>query len=282
MVATRDRRRQLLSTLHRLRAAAPASPIVVVDNASTDGTASAVGGAFPEITVVAAGRNLGAAGRTLGARHATTPYVAFSDDDSWWAPGSLERGVRTLDQCPTLGLVGARILVGAEERLDPTSAAMRDSPLPADASLPGPPVLGFLACAAVVRRAAFLAVGGFHEAILIAGEEELLAIDLATAGWRLAYLDDMVAHHHPSELRDHGGRRRRQRGNALVVAWLRRPLHLAAGRTAAGLSARDPITRAAARDALRALPAALAKRRVVDPGLERQLRLLERVRSEHE
>ena len=39
--------------------------------------------------VVEAGRNLGAAARTLGARAATTPFVAFSDDDSCWAPGSL-------------------------------------------------------------------------------------------------------------------------------------------------------------------------------------------------
>jgi hypothetical protein len=29
-------------------------------------------------------------GRTLGVRAATTPYVAFSDDDSWWEPGALQ------------------------------------------------------------------------------------------------------------------------------------------------------------------------------------------------
>ena len=276
VIVTRNRCRELVTTLGRIRLVAPASPVVVVDNASTDGTAEAVRASFPDIMLIEASRNLAAAARTVGVRRTATPYVAFSDDDSWWAAGSLERAVAALDACPRLGLVAARVLVGPQEELDPTCAAMAESPLPPEPGLPGPLVLGFLACGAVVRREAFLAVGGFRELLGIPGEEELLALDLATAGWRLAYLADVVAHHHPSPVRDSRQRRRRQTANRLLVAWMRRPVRVVAARTASALLAPGTATPAGVLDAVRALPGALRERQVLDPGLERRVRLLER------
>lgn len=52
---------------------------------------------------------------------------------------------------------------------------MAVSPLPAEAGLPGRPVLGFLACGAVVRKTAYLEVGGFSDFLFFIGEEGLLA-----------------------------------------------------------------------------------------------------------
>ena len=149
--------------------------------------------------------------------------MAFSDDDSWWRPGALARAVALLEAHPRLALVAARVLVGPEEVTDPTCLQMQRGPIPPDADLPGPPVVGFLACGAVVRRSAFLAVGGFEPRYGIGGEEELLAIDLAAAGWGLIYAGDVVAHHHPARGDGRPGRRRAQVRNALWTAWLRRP-----------------------------------------------------------
>ena len=127
-------------------------------------------------------RPLGSAARTLGVAAAGTPLVAFSDDDSWWAPGALERAARAFETYPRLGLLAARIVVEPGGRLDPTSRAMRESPLACELALPGPPVLGFLACGAVARRSAVLECGGFHPRYGFGGEEHLLAVDLAAAG----------------------------------------------------------------------------------------------------
>ena len=84
----------------------------------------------------------------------------------------------------------------------------------------------------MVRRSAFLEVGGFDARLGVGGEEELLSVDLAARGWGLAYVDEVVAHHHPSPSRDLSGRRRVQMRNALWSAWLRRPLGGAARQTA--------------------------------------------------
>jgi len=272
VVATRDRRTRLATTLDRLAALPEDPPVVVVDNGSRDGTASAVQATHPGVRVVALDRNAGGAARTVGARALATPLVAFADDDSWWAPGALERACALFAAHPRLGLLAARVLVGPEGRLDPVCAAMAASPLPAASDLPGPRVLGFVACGAVVRRDAFLAAGGFHRRFGVGGEEELLALDLAVLGWGLAYVPAVVAQHHP-ESGPRAGRPEVQARNALRTAWLRRPAGVVLRRTLAAhrsWARPRPLIRAA-----RDLPWVLRERRVLPAAVEQDLRRLE-------
>src|SRR4051812_29462950 len=169
VIATRDRRDQLLRTLGELTALPEQPPIILVDNGSGDGTPDAVRAAYPEVTVLEPGQNLGAVGRTFGVLEAETELVASPDDDSWWQPGALARADELFQRHPRLGLLTARTLVGPEGRLDPLSAELAGSPLGQEADLPGPSVLGFLACAAVVRRSAYLQVGGFSPVVFFFG-----------------------------------------------------------------------------------------------------------------
>ncbi len=130
VVATMDRRDRVVTTLDRPASLPERPPVVLVDNGSTDGTADAVGRAHPELVVLEPGRNLGAAGRTLGVEAAQRELVAFADDDSWWAPGALSRRAEHFAQAPRLGLLAARVLVGPEGRLDPVCVELAESSLP--------------------------------------------------------------------------------------------------------------------------------------------------------
>jgi GT2 family glycosyltransferase len=140
-------------------------------------------------------------------------------------------------------------------------------------------VLGFLGCAAVLRRRAFLAAGGFSELLFIGGEEQLLALDLAVAGWAACYLDDVVARHWPSAARDDAARQRLLARNEVLIAWLRRPASVALAATAAlALRAgRDPAATDALAGVVSALPRTLLQRRVLPAGLEAEVRLLQPV-----
>jgi GT2 family glycosyltransferase len=270
VVATRDRRDALARTLARLAALPERPAVVVVDNGSSDGTVAMVHERYPEIRIAALGGNAGAAARTAGVRLAGTPIVAFADDDSWWETGALPRAQRLFDTCPRLALLAARVLVGEARRLDPVCTDMADSPLGRDADLPGPSVLGFVACGTVVRRDAFLAAGGFHPRFGVGGEEELLALDLRARGLGLAYVPDVVAIHEPSPARDPSRRRTVQARNALWVAWLRRRPAVAVRDTlaAARIALADPAVRRGLAEALRGLPWVLRERRVVPPDVE--------------
>ncbi len=276
VIATRNRRPGLCATLERLAALPERPQVIVVDNGSTDGTPAAVRRAFPRTEVVALRRNRGASARNVGVRRARTPYVALSDDDSWWEPGSLDRAVRVLDAAPQVGLITGTTLVGPENAPDPINALLAASPLDR-VGLPGPRVLGFLSCAAVTRKAAYLAAGGYSRLLFIGGEEELLAYDLTAQRWPLVYCADIVVHHWPSAARDARLRRSQELRNYVLVTWLRRPFPRAGSVTArlACAAARDAVARRALAGTALRLPAALLWRRRLPAWVEADIRLLE-------
>ncbi|KIH99261.1 glycosyl transferase [Streptomonospora alba] len=279
VVATRDRRDELARTLRRLAAVHGRAPVTVVDNASTDGTAESVRRTFPDVGVVELTRNEGAAARNAGVAANPAPYLAFCDDDSWWAPGSLERAAAAFDAHPRLGLIAAATLVGESECPDPINEELATGLGPAPSGLPGPRVLGFLACASIVRREAFLEAGGFSSLLFFTHEEALLAQDLAAEGWEACYVPQVCAHHHPSANRPPSAwRRRLDLRNRALMCWLRRPAGRALGETARLARAcwNVPEARGALADLAGDVPRALAQRRRLPPRVERDLRLLER------
>jgi GT2 family glycosyltransferase len=274
---THNRYEEVVTTLKKLTQLPENPRIVVVDNGSNDGTPAEVARHFSQVEVIEAGKNMGAAARTLGVRHLDTPYVAFCDDDAWWEPGGLKRAADLFDALPRLAILNSRVLVGPEEREDPICSLMARSPLPREPGMPGPPLLGFLAGASVVRRSAYLEAGGFEPRFFIGGEEELLAADLASRGWWICYVPELVVHHHPSPRRDGTGRRSTMVRNALWFAWLRRPLPVALRKTfeAARNHPRDRVAWLALAEALRGIPWTLRRRQPLPPDVERALQLLE-------
>ncbi|WP_250037506.1 glycosyltransferase family 2 protein [Paractinoplanes maris] len=261
VVATRNRAGRLLETFphHRART-------ILVDNASDEPQPL-----FPGVDVVQLAENRGAAARNVGVERARTPFVAFADDDSYWTPGSLARAAELLHEHPRAALLAAKVLVGADQRVDPVSAEMAASPLGTPVGAAGPSVLGFLACSIIVRRDAFLAAGGFEPRLFVYGEEALLAMDLAAAGHELSYVDELVVRHFPQPAgRDNGARARTEARNRVLTAMLRRPPAVAA-RTVAATARRNPLGTA---DALRQAGWVRRHRRMLPPQIENDLRRL--------
>jgi GT2 family glycosyltransferase len=267
----------MLRSLAKLCALPDQVPVILIDNGSNDGSEEAVKRRFPGVQVIRAAHNLGAAARNLGVREAKTSYVALCDDDTWWQPGSLTRGVNLLDAYPTVAVLTARLLNGPEEIEDPICRLLQASPLTSHEPLPGKPLLGFLAGASVVRRNAFLDAGGFDHRFFIGGEEELLALELAVRGWQLCYVPELVVHHYPSPWRDRPRRDYHLLRNRLWVSWLRRPAKSALAKTFSSLRAlpRDAAGARALVGAVAGLPWILRERRVVPAEVEAQLCLLE-------
>ncbi|MDB5185683.1 MAG: hypothetical protein JWL85_206 [Candidatus Saccharibacteria bacterium] len=196
-------------------------PIIAVDNGSSDATVRIIR-TFPGISIISLAANIGAAARNEGVRAAITAYIAFCDDDVWWDQEGLEIAATLMDMHPKLGVVNARILVNEDERIDPISRIMAASPLIDKAGIPGKVLMGFMAGASVVRRAAFLQVHGYNSKFFIGGEEEAVAWELADKGWEMRYIEDVTAYHYPSMqnapyLQHYGFR------NTIWTTWLHRP-----------------------------------------------------------
>src|SRR5436853_4891414 len=89
VMITHNRREEAIQSLARLTALREQVPIIVVDNGSSDGTATAIRDRFPQVVIIQSAANLGAAARNIGVQSAKTDYVALCDDDTWWESGCL-------------------------------------------------------------------------------------------------------------------------------------------------------------------------------------------------
>ncbi|MBY3985715.1 glycosyltransferase [Rhodococcus fascians] len=277
VVITYNRCGELRRTLQHMTTLPDAAPITVVDNGSQDGTAEMVRSTFPSVTLLAFEENLGATGRNRAVDMVDTEFVAFCDDDTRWQPGALTVGARLLSEYPSLGSVTGKCLVAPSLVEDPITPEFRESPIPGPDWLPGPALLGVMAGLTMFRVQAFRDVGGFCEKMWLGGEEELLALDLAAAGWWMVWEESMVIHHEPSVSRERVRRRQLGIRNTLWTLWLRRPVRSAIRRSRVVLASapRDLKTVAAVMEALRSTSWVLRHRRVVPAEVEAGLVLLE-------
>ncbi|GAS99038.1 group 2 glycosyl transferase [Mycolicibacterium canariasense] len=280
VIATRDRGDELEAVVQRLLDTTRC-PIVVVDNHSRDDSVARIrriAAGEPRVQVLALGANLGAVARNIGVTNSRTPYIAFCDDDSWWATDAPGRAVELFDRHADLALLAARTVVWPGGDEDPMVAHLAGSPLPSRADLPGPTILGFMACAAMVRKSAFEAAGGFSPILHFRGEEQLLAMDLAASGWQLCYCPELTAFHQPSQLREPtAAQQARVLRNTALTSWLRRPVGhgLRSAVILFGSAIRDPAHLRAAGQAVRLLPSVLRERRRLPAAVEHQLAVLE-------
>ena len=237
VIVTHNRRVRLLQTLRGLESSAAGWPIIVVDNGSTDGTDQAVREEFPAVMLVRCRRNLGSsAARNIAVAFVHTPYVAFCDEDTHWAPGALEEAAQVLDVYPTIGIVNGCIFSAETGRPDPSCVALARSPLEQE-EMPGPQLLDFIVGASVVRTRAFYEAGGFWPPLFTGGEEMLLALDLADKGWRIVYMENIRLSRAYTASPAPAKSPLREVRNAIWVAWMRLPVRQAWRETKAYLSA---------------------------------------------
>jgi len=187
-IATRNRPDALLRNLRSLRLLRGlAAEAVVVDDASDPPVEAPVRAALGDDAGIEvrfirhdASRSTSAC-RNRIVREAATPWVLNLDDDAFIvAREAVEMGVRVLEGDPEVGVV-------AFAQCDEAGVAFHPSaqPLPVDYPAYAAAFTGY---ACLVRREAFLAVGGFRERLGINGEEKELCIRLLDHGWRVVYL----------------------------------------------------------------------------------------------
>jgi GT2 family glycosyltransferase len=178
--------------------------VVVVDNASRDGTEEMVRSEYPEVELIAPQANLGfAAATNLGARRGTAPLLLALNPDTVVTAGALDTVIAAMDAVPQAAVVGPR-LVREDGSLD--HAAKRHFPTPLSAlghftrigRRPGAsgrlagyrapeveagPVDAVNGAFMMLRRDPFERLGGFDEGYWMYMEDLDLSYRLAQQGW---------------------------------------------------------------------------------------------------
>ena len=186
--------------------------VVVLDNASEDGSADAVRERFPEVRLIAQAHRAGfGANHNTVIRATTSRYVYVLNEDTTSEDWALDRLAGHLDANPRVAALGPR-LVYPDGRLQDSAWRF---PTPAVAAL-GLVTLGRVAvtqsggtatrdvdwamgAALLVRREALDEVGLFDEGFFIYSEETDLCRRLRSAGWRTQYFPSVTVVHHESQ-----------------------------------------------------------------------------------
>lgn len=196
----------LESFLPSLQAQTLAHEVIVVDNASTDGTGDFLRECWPHVRVISFEENRGfGKAANAGVELARSDVVVLLNNDIVCTPTFLERLVAALD--PAHGVVmAAPVLVrrGEESRID-TAGIVVDRTLHGFNHLYGEPLevlengafdpLAPCGGAAAFDRAAFLSVGGFDPAFFAYLEDVDLAVRCSARGWKCRLAPTAVAIH---------------------------------------------------------------------------------------
>lgn len=203
-----------------LRAGGLSAEIIVVDNASTDGSPEAVATAFPQVRLIVNRRNSGfAAGNNVGIAASSGRYVLLLNPDTEVISDAISTMFSFLEANPRIGVVGPRLLnsdgsLQSSRRRFPTLAtALIESTVLQRYVPAGLGVLRRYYCldqdddseqdvdwlvgaALMVRREAIDAVGPMDERFFLYSEELDWCRRIVEGGWRVVYMPSASVTHH--------------------------------------------------------------------------------------
>ena len=179
--------------------------VLVVDNASSDGSMRALGPFEDRIQVIANVANVGFAGGINQAFRSTgAPFVLILNPDVRARPGGVRSLARVFDEHPRAGAVGGFVNERYMPRRFPTVGSLVRENLgfaPSDVRVTGSTSMRVdqpAGAALMIRRQAYDEVGGFDEQFYPAWYEDVdFCRNLARAGWE--------SYFHPGAAFDHDG-----------------------------------------------------------------------------
>ncbi len=184
--------------------------VIVMDDASEDGTPEMVRTEFPTVQLHTHAVSRGVAvRRTEGARFASAPFIFSIDDDAEYSSPNIIRATLSEFDHPRIGAVAIPhidILVG---------------PKPI---LPTPPAEGrwvvsaFVGTSYAVRREVFLSVGGYRSILVHSTEERDFCVRMLNRGWVTRLGRAEPVHHFSSAIRNAWVARMLERRNDICHA----------------------------------------------------------------
>lgn len=192
--------------------------VIVVDNASADGSPQAIEQQFPQVKLIRNPTNAGFGAANNLAMAAASPaadYFLLLNSDAFLSPGALKAMVAIMEAQPAVGLVGPRLEYAPGKlqqsvyyfpspgrawleslwitAVTPVRSGWDDlRHWPHDSDWLCPWVIG--ACM-LVRRAVYQQVGGFDEAMFMYAEETDWQKRIAGAGWKIAFTPRALVTH---------------------------------------------------------------------------------------
>ncbi len=185
-----NRRAEVLETIDKtkliINGELSAYEIIVVDNASTDGSAAAIKEAYPDIVLIERKDNTGVAGWNYGFEIAKGNFFIVLDDDSNLVSG-LNESLTYMEQNPDVGVLALNVTTG------PYTSEIYKWGDKED-------VAGFIGCGAIISKALYNKIGGFAEWLFVYAHEWEYGIRSINAGYKVRYFAGSNVIHRASSI----------------------------------------------------------------------------------
>jgi GT2 family glycosyltransferase len=183
----------------------PECEIILVDNASTDGSLRLVQERFPRVRLLHSNHNLGfAGGNNFGAQLARGRYLVFLNPDTLVEPGWLEALLWPLEEDLQVGLTTARIVLMSDPATINTCGNQihlsgltlcRGAGTPRELWDAPAQVSAVSGAAFAIRRDLFVDIGGFDSDFFLYMEDTDLSWRARLAGYTCLYVPGAVVRH---------------------------------------------------------------------------------------
>lgn len=182
--------------------------VILVDNASTDGTVEFVRARFPQVRLVRLAENHGfAGGNNAGAREARGGFIAFLNNDTVPDPHWLRALRKGIDPAAGFLLATSCIVYMHDPSIVDSAgdgffrwggAFKRHHGAPVHLAAASGEVFGVSGAACLMSKAVFDELGGFDEDFFASHEDVDLSYRARLRGYRCRYVADAVVRHHGS------------------------------------------------------------------------------------
>lgn len=183
----------------------PDYEVLVVDNASTDGSVEYLAREFPQTKVIRTGANLGyGGGNNVGFKHASGDYIAILNPDTQVEPDWLRELVIALQADLRAGLATPKILMMDDPtRVNACGNEITLSGLTFCRGLDQPAekydrleiVSAVSGAAFAIKRSVLEQIGGFDETFFMYYEDTDLSLRAMLAGYTCLYVPTSVVYH---------------------------------------------------------------------------------------
>lgn len=158
--------------------------VIVVDNASSDGSAEMVKLEFPSVQLIQMEKNIGIAGWNEGFKVARGEYVLVLDDDSYPDNNTIEKGLNEFSYTANTGIIAYNVF-NLRYRFSETELFAKNP-------------FSFNGCGALIKREVISNVGYYNELFFIYLNELDFTARCYDLGYKTFYSRDIYVYHNQS------------------------------------------------------------------------------------
>ena len=158
--------------------------VIVVDNASSDGSREMIENEFPNVQLIKLEKNIGIAGWNEGFKVAKGEYILVLDDDAYpMYHNMIDSSIKIFKEGKGIGILGCKVINAQNKSVEIEEDVQNANPIT------------FIGCGAFINPHIFSKTGFFNERLFLYGHENEFSMRVINAGFKIVISNQLQVLH---------------------------------------------------------------------------------------